>query len=65
MKGQTELKRLFLLKRLAKTDDDTLQRAQKADISSIGLDKELLVSTAENGYMDKINQDLLDRVIII
>lgn len=62
MKGQTELKRLFLLKRLAKTDDDTLQRAQKADISSIGLDKELLVSTAENGYIDKINQDLLDRI---
>ena len=62
--GQTELKRVFLLKRLAKTGDDTLQRAQKADVFSVCLDKELLISTTPSGNVDNINQDLFDRVCI-
>ena len=62
--GQTELKRVFLLKRLAKTGDDTLQRAQKADVFSVCLDKELLISTTPSGNIDNINQDLFDRVCI-
>ena len=62
--GQTELKRVFLLKRLAKTGDDTLQRAQKADVFSVCLDKELLISTTPSGNIDNINQELFDRVCI-
>ena len=62
IKGQTEVNRVFLLKRLAKTDEETLKRAQNADVFSVCLDKELLISTSDLGYIENINQDLYDRI---
>ena len=62
IKDQTEVNRVFLLKRLAKTDEETLKRAQNANVFSVCLDKELLISTSDLGYIEKINQDLYDQI---
>merc|ERR1712223_1316473 len=62
IKDQTEVNRVFLLKRLAKTDEETLKRAQNANVFSVCLDKELLISTSDLGYIENINQDLCDQI---
>ena len=62
IKDQTEVNRVFLLGRLAKTDKETLKRVQNANVFSVCLDKELLISTSDLGYIENINQDLYDRI---
>ena len=62
IKHQTEVNRVFLLKRLTKTDDETLRRVQMANVFSVCLDKELLISTSDLGYIEDVNQELYDRI---
>merc|ERR1712018_415460 len=62
IKGQTEIKRVFLLKRLDKTGDETLRRVQMPNVFSVCLDKELLISTSDLGYIEDVNQELYDRI---
>ena len=62
IKYQTMVNRVFLLKKLAKTDEETLRRVQTANVFSVCLDKELLISTSDLGYIEDINQELYDRI---
>ena len=62
IKYQTMLNRVFLLKKLAKTDEETLRRVQTTNVFSVCLDKELLISTSDLGYIEDINQELYDQI---
>ena len=62
IKHQTEVNRVFLLKRLTKTDEETLRRVQMANVFSVCLDKELLISTSDLGYIEYVNQELYDQI---
>ena len=62
IKHQTEVNRVFLLKRLTKTDEETLRRVQMANVFSVCLDKELLISTSDLGYIEDVNQELFDQI---
>ena len=62
MKNLTNLHRMFLLQRAEKTDDSTLKRIKNAGISSICLDKDLLVSGASTGYIERENKELIEKI---
>ncbi len=67
LKGKTDLKRLFLLKRVKKTDTATLERVQRSGAYAICLDKELIVTTQSStdekpGYIGEVNQKLVDKI---
>lgn len=62
LKNRTNLKRLFLLKRQAKTDEATLERIKNAGIDVICTDKTLLVPRDEHGNCDLEEHDLIDKV---
>ena len=62
MKNLTNLHRMFLLQRVEKTNEPTLKRIKNAGVSSICLDKDLLVSGASTGYIERENKELIERI---
>ena len=49
LRGRTQVKRIFLLKRIAKTNPETLERIKNAEVFSICLDKNLIVPVDNKG----------------
>ena len=55
LKGRTHVKRVFLLKRVAKTSRENLQRIKDADVFSICLDKELILPLDSVQFFDHLH----------
>ena len=62
LKGRTHVKRVFLLKRAAKTSQENLQRIKDADVFSICLDKDLIVPIDSKGNCGVTNQGLVEQI---
>jgi len=62
LKGRTGVKRVFLLKRAAKTNQENLQRVKNADVFSICLDKTLILPPDSKGNCGVPNQALVEQI---
>lgn len=62
LKGRTQVKRLFLLKRPAKLNQATFERVKNAEVVSMCFDKKLIVPVDTKGNCGTTNQTLVDQI---